>query len=276
MLSIIISSYQPHYYLALEKNIAETIGIPNEIIKIDNPGTMGICEAYNKGADNAQYDFLLFLHEDVLFETQDWGAMLIRLLSTEKIGCVGLAGGDYVSVYPLPWWQNQDKRYFHITQISSNEEKKINRLPDNKKVTFLDGVFLACTKETFLKTGFSDYLSGFHGYDMELSWSVSHTHQNIVSNEIILTHYSPGNLSIEWFNNLILIWEKSKIAPKSITRAQLDFDIKNFRILCRNFKVSPTKQIYYLWKFYKFRYKNLMKIFSVIVRIAFLDKLTNK
>lgn len=276
MLSIIISSYQPHYYLALEQNIAETIGIPYEMIKVDNPGKLGICEAYNKGAEQAQYDYLLFLHEDVLFETRDWGLILAQLLSKESIGCVGLAGGDYVSSYPLPWWQNQDKRYFHITQISSNEEKKINRLTENKNVIFLDGVFLACRKNIFLETGFSDYLQGFHGYDMDFSWRVSQTHQNIVSHEITLTHFSPGNANIKWFNSLIHIWEKSKIAPKSTTTAQLDFDIKNFRILCRNFKISPTKQIYYLWKFYKFRYKNFMKILSVTVRIVFLDKLSNK
>ncbi|HBR11511.1 MAG TPA: hypothetical protein DD740_04740 [Chryseobacterium sp.] len=73
MLSIIISSYQPDYFAALEKNIAETCGIPYEIVKIDNPGVMGICEAYNKGAALAQYENLLFLHEDVEFETKDWG-----------------------------------------------------------------------------------------------------------------------------------------------------------------------------------------------------------
>lgn len=62
MLSIIISSYQPQFYSALEKNIAETIGIPYEIIKIDNPNLMGICEAYNKGASLSKYDYLLFVH----------------------------------------------------------------------------------------------------------------------------------------------------------------------------------------------------------------------
>lgn len=276
MLSIIISSYQPPYYLALEQNIADTIGIPYEVIKIDNPGKMGICEAYNKGAAQAQYDYLLFLHEDVLFETQDWGLILTKLLSIENIGCVGLAGGNYVSIYPLPWWQKKDQRYFHLNQISSNDEKQINRLSERKNVTFLDGVFLACTKNTFLKTGFSDYLSGFHGYDMEFSWRVSKRQQNIVTNEITLTHYSSGNPGIEWFNSLILIWEKSEIAPQLTTRADLDFDIKNFRILCRNFKFTPTKQIYYLWKFYKLRYKNLKKLLSVTVRIAFLDWFTIK
>ena len=276
MLSIIISSYQPHYYIALEKNIADTIGIPYEIIKIDNNGIMGICEAYNRGAEKAQYDFLLFLHEDVLFETKDWGLILTQLLSKKSIGCVGLAGGDYVSTYPLPWWQNKERRFFHLNQISTNEEKKINRLTEHKNVIFLDGVFIACRRNIFLETRFSDYLQGFHGYDMDFSWRASQTHQNIVSHEITLTHFSAGHPNIEWFKSLILIWEQSKIAPKSTTTAQLDFDIKNFRILCRNFKVSPTKQIYYLWKFYKFRYRNLMKIFSVMFRIAFLDRLSNK
>ena len=276
MLSIIISSYQPHYYQALEKNIAETIGIPYEVIKVDNPGKIGICEAYNHGAQKAQYDYLLFLHEDVLFETQNWGLILTQLLSKKSIGCVGLAGGDYVSSYPLPWWQNKERRFFHLNQISTNEEKKINRLTEHKNVIFLDGVFIACRRNIFLETRFSDYLQGFHGYDMDFSWRASQTHQNIVSHEITLTHFSAGHPNIEWFKSLILIWEQSKIAPKSTTTAQLDFDIKNFRILCRNFKISPTKQIYYLWKFYKFRYRNLMKIFSVMFRIAFLDRLSNK
>ena len=276
MLSIIISSYQPHYYIALEKNIADTIGIPYEIIKIDNNGIMGICEAYNRGAEKAQYDYLLFLHEDVLFDTQNWGLILTQLLSKKSIGCVGLAGGDYVSTYPLPWWQNKERRFFHLNQILPNGSEQNLRIHENKNVVFLDGVFIACRRNIFLETGFSDYLQGFHGYDMELSWRVSQTHQNIVCNEILLTHFSPGNANFIWFSNIIDIWEQSKIAPKSTTTAKLDFDIKNFRILCRNFKVSPTKQIYYLWKFYKFRYRNLMKILSVTVRIAFLDRLSNK
>lgn len=276
MLSIIISSYQPHYYQALEKNIAETIGIPYEVIKVDNPGKMGICEAYNHGAQKAQYDYLLFLHEDVLFETQNWGLILTQLLSKKSIGCVGLAGGDYVSTYPLPWWQNKERRFFHLNQILPNGSEQKLRIHENKNVVFLDGVFIACRKNIFLETGFSDYLQGFHGYDMELSWRASQTHQNIVSHEITLTHFSAGHANIKWFNSLIHIWGQSKIAPKSTTTAELDFDIKNFRILCRNFRISPTKQIYYLWKFYKFRYRNLMKIFSVMSRIAFLDRLSNK
>ena len=50
MLSIIISSYQPQNFSAIEKNIAETCGILYEIIKVDNKNLMGKCAAYNIGA----------------------------------------------------------------------------------------------------------------------------------------------------------------------------------------------------------------------------------
>ena len=119
MLSIIISSYQPHYYIALEKNIADTIGIPYEIIKIDNPRIMGICEAYNRGAEKAQYDFLLFLHEDVLFETQDWGKELIELLNLENCGAIGVAGTDYYGYVPYQWANRRSKIKKRIRQSST-------------------------------------------------------------------------------------------------------------------------------------------------------------
>ena len=131
MLSIIISSYQPHYYQALEKNIAETIGIPYEVIKVDNPGKMGICEAYNHGAQKAQYDYLLFLHEDVLFETQNWGKELIELLNLENCGVIGVAGTDYYGYVPYQWANRKSK--IHIIQSNKQKNKKEKILRKNFK-----------------------------------------------------------------------------------------------------------------------------------------------
>ena len=85
MLSIIVSSYQPENFSALEKNIAETCGVDYELIKIDNPGIMGIPKAYNKGAKKARFENLLFLHEDVLFHTQNWGENVAGVLSILSI-----------------------------------------------------------------------------------------------------------------------------------------------------------------------------------------------
>ena len=120
MLSIRISSYQPQFYSALEKNIAETIGIPYEIIKIDNPNLMGICEAYNKGASLSKYDYLLFVHEDVIFHTKEWGQKLINHLKLENVGVIGVAGSNYVPIAPIGWYL-PDNSYNFLNYIQNDK-----------------------------------------------------------------------------------------------------------------------------------------------------------
>ena len=94
MISIIISSYKENYYQLLLANIQQSIGHANyEIVKISNPGLMGINKAYNEGALKAMYDDLLFIHEDVEFITNGWGHFLIDSLKNENIGIIGVAGG---------------------------------------------------------------------------------------------------------------------------------------------------------------------------------------
>ena len=209
MLSIIISSYQPEFYLALEKNIAETIGIPYEVIKVDNPGKMGICEAYNHGAQKAQYDYLLFMHEDVLFETQNWGKELIELLNLENCGVIGVAGTDYYGYVPYQWANRKSK--IHIIQSNKQKNKKEKILRKNfkknstiEKVKALDGVFLACHKNTYLEFPFDSNLNGYHGYDLLFSLKISKNRQNYISDKITIIHYSEGTLSKEWLQSILL------------------------------------------------------------------------
>ena len=218
MLSIIISSYQPHYYQALEKNIAETIGIPYEVIKVDNPGKMGICEAYNHGAQKAQYDYLLFLHEDVLFNTQNWGQELITVLEIENCGVVGIAGSNYYGYIPSSWWH----KGFDKINIIQYDKKKKQTLPITRKnfntnnslekVKVLDGVFLACKSKIYRQFPFDERLRGYHGYDILFSLKISKLYQNYITDKILITHYSFGNLSKEWLNAILKvrkIWSPS-------------------------------------------------------------------
>lgn len=212
MLSIIISSYQPHYYLALEQNIAKTIGIPYEMIKIDNPGKMGICEAYNKGASMAQYDYLLFLHEDVLFETQNWGKELMKLFNLENCGVIGVAGSDYYGYVPYQWANRKSK--IHIIQSNKLQNKKDRILRKNfpknsnvEKVKTLDGVFLACHKNIYLESPFEINLNGYHGYDILFSLKIAKKRQNYISDKITIIHFSEGSLSKEWIKSILFTRE---------------------------------------------------------------------
>ena len=74
-----------------------------EIIKIDNPGTMGISEAYNRGIA-ATFDYLCFCHEDILFQTEGWGRKLLEIFSYDsQIGLIGIAGSPYLPYVYSGW-----------------------------------------------------------------------------------------------------------------------------------------------------------------------------
>lgn len=209
MLSIIISSYQPQFYSALEKNIAETIGIPYEIIKIDNPNLMGICEAYNKGASLSKYDYLLFVHEDVIFHTKEWGQKLINHLEKENVGVVGVAGSSYVPIAPSGW-HLLDSKYHFFNYIQNSPQKNnarfLSTMKKNvEKVFAIDGVFLAIKKNVFDEFYFSKTLTGFHSYDLDFSLRVAKKYDNYIINDIVIEHFSYGSPNKDWLDNNMII-----------------------------------------------------------------------
>lgn len=199
MLSIIISSYKPNYFSALEKNIAETIGIPYEIIKIDNPGIMGICEAYNRGAEKAKFENLLFLHEDVKFESEDWGLILLnKYFQLPNVGILGLAG-DKVKFH-LPYGFSSglmDSGYMFVKHKEG--DKKHFLFPDAPlKVKPMDGVFLAMKKNIWETLKFDETLKGFHFYDLDITLRASEHYQNYLVHDIEFFHFSTGNFGTQW------------------------------------------------------------------------------
>lgn len=204
MLSIIISSYQPEYFTKVEKNIAETCGIQYEIVKIENPKLMGICEAYNRGAEKAQYENLLFLHEDVEFVTQNWGGLLIESVNKISCGILGLAGSDYVPNVPFCWWDNFENTVRNIYQFADDKAIRDYNITSDKQVFAIDGVFIACKKKIWEEFRFNNLIKGFHGYDLDFSIRVSEKYSNIVAHNIKLKHFSVGNPNKDWFENILV------------------------------------------------------------------------
>ncbi|MBV8324711.1 glycosyltransferase [Chryseobacterium sp.] len=209
MISIIVSSYLPEYFFALEKNIAETIGTSYEVIKIDNPGLMGICEAYNKGAQKAQFDYLLFIHEDILFKTKNWGDKLITHLNGQGSGIIGVAGSSYVPSAPSSWTVSEQYNFVNILQgdKKNTDSFLIHSTKRNREEVFaIDGVFMAVKKENYLQFRFNEaILKGFHGYDLDLSLRMSEKLQNYVVDDILIEHFSKGNRDKVWLDNNILV-----------------------------------------------------------------------
>lgn len=267
MLSIIISSYQPAYYEALVKNIQDTIGdgFIYEIIQIWNPNLMSITKAYNSGAEKSQYENLLFLHEDLIFHTENWGSKLIKHLQNSKTGIVGIAGSSYVPFAPSSW--TVDEKYNSVNILQGNkkgtsfEHIKKNIKPQTP-VFAVDGVFMAISKAHFSLIKFDESLGGFHGYDLDFSLRSSQIFQNVLADDILICHFSSGNLGKEWLDANI------KIKQRKIGKFQYKNDSSTEKTVFLGF-------LYRYFSFYPVNIKNILFTvrFFPFKRLNFTDRI---
>jgi hypothetical protein len=206
MISIIISSRDAEQLAAVTDNIQATIGVPLEIISIDNSGAkMGICQAYNQGAKQSQYEILCFMHEDICMRTQNWGQVLERILSDQSIGLVGIAGSVSRVDFPAPWggyvahWRSKVVQHHsggrYTDSLEFNPKHEIC-----SDVAVVDGCWMACRRETWERHPFdAQTFQGFHLYDEDLSMQIRQDARVCVTFEIILEHFSAGGYNREWF-----------------------------------------------------------------------------
>lgn len=212
MISIIVSSYQEEYFSTFSESVHETIGITDfEIIRIWNPDLMSITEAYNLGAEKSKYENLLFIHEDVVFHTENWGERLIHHLDNPEVGIIGVAGSSYVPVAPSSWTVSKEYNAVNILQSDKKDlitEHLQSALQQRTEVYAIDGVFMAITKKKFNTIKFSGEIKGFHSYDLDFSLRTAKKFQNYVINDILIQHFSKGNRDKKWFDANIKIREK--------------------------------------------------------------------
>lgn len=212
MISIIICSKNTDISSTLKENIQKTIGVEYEIIVIDNSGNKySIFSAYNKGVERSKFPYLVFVHDDVLFQTQDWGKNVINHLSDKKTGVIGVAGNVMTTRVPASWWMT--KGYKNLIQHYKSKGEKQSDVYQNdfppKGAVVLDGVFLALRKELFEKNKFDENLTGFHGYDHDICiQSKVAGFNNLVVFDVYLEHFSEGRLSSQYYENLIKIYKK--------------------------------------------------------------------
>lgn len=221
MVSIIISSKQLHITEALSKNIKATIGVPYEILVMENSDARyGICEAYNKGAAQSQYPILCFLHEDILIQTQNWGAILLQHFNQSNYGVIGIAGSIYKSAIPCSWdGAGKLANRINILQLDANNKSyKDYYNPTNETISHvvtLDGVFISCKKVIFNTILFNDnLLKGFHGYDIDFSLRANKITRLGVVYNIDVLHYSKGNFNEAWLQAQIALHSKIFINNK--------------------------------------------------------------
>lgn len=215
MISIIITSINLDLRAQLSENIKRTIGTEHEIIAIDNTGNKySISQAYNLGANQAQYPYLCFVHEDILFHTKNWGELIVKHLSTGNNSLVGVLGCLIKTLMPSGVY-TPIKYLNRINQLQRKRDGGIDHYYENplnelySQVATLDGMFLATTKSNHNKYSFDEkMLKGFHGYDIDYSLGQATNGKVIVVYDILIEHLSHGGNTKGWIDAQLQITEK--------------------------------------------------------------------
>src|ERR1700712_2326715 len=217
MVSIIISSANAQQLEQVTENIGDTIGVPFEIIGFDNSnGQQGICTVYNRGIQQAKYDILCFMHEDVIIKTQNWGIALKAIFEENPdVGLLGVVGGGYKPFTPSTWgglgiyntFSNIIQSYKHSDKPPYHDFRN----PDNAKleeVACVDGVWLATTKKVANSIKFDETFTGFHSYDIDYSIAVGQQYKVCVTYEVLMNHLSEGSYSRGWLEDTLKLHKK--------------------------------------------------------------------
>ena len=227
MISIIICSRNKTLLNTVSESVKNTIGVPYEIIAIDNSdGKFGICKAYNLGVAQAKYDIFCFMHEDITFETQNWGQNVVNHLKDESVGLIGVAGLEPKGIVPV--FLDKSIANIEMNIIQSSYENKENILLKRtvnpydtsiiKQSLIIDGVWMCTTRTVYSLFKYDDLvLDGFHGYDVDLCLQVQSKFKVCVIFDILLIHLSTGKVDKKYYEQNFKLYHKWKtILPMSI------------------------------------------------------------
>lgn len=254
MISIIICSRYNKINITLKTNISKTIGIPYEIIFIDNSQNKhSIFSAYNEGIKRSKYPYVCFIHEDIMFRTNRWGELICEAFKNDRsIGMIGVIGSSIIFDIFDGWWHGplvgQIIQSTKDTPIKDYFNICYDKVPCLSDAVICDGVFLAFPKIMFDKISFdSQTYKGFHCYDSDISMQVLSTGYKIkILNNVLVEHYSPGTVDMKFHNECSIFMKKwhsklpisiEDISTEKLCLLRLDYINK---ILRKNYVINES------------------------------------
>lgn len=172
-----------------------------EILAYPNSGNNSLSQIYNQGLNQASNDFIVFLHDDVIFESDHWGQQVVQHLQDSEFGILGVAGTAHLPTSGI-WWQDRLKTIGVIKHQAEGKTWRSKYSGDFKDrilpAVAIDGVFMAVNRIR-LQEGFNETLTGFHFYDIDfcLNNYLAGVKIGVIFN-VPLIHKSLGQTSEAW------------------------------------------------------------------------------
>jgi len=176
----------------------------NQYIFVENDGSKSLTQVYNEGLEQSINDIVVFIHDDLEFETKNLTPKIIKLFDRNpEYGILGLAGTD--NLLSGQWWEDKDSMQGQVGHINGDKRyvsKYSKSFGDTiKEVTVIDGLFMMVHKKRIKKT-FDTQFEGFHFYDLPICLLNHLEGVKIgVTTKIKLYHKSIGEVDKKWRKN---------------------------------------------------------------------------
>lgn len=258
MISLIICSRKEGLPDDLKNNIQTTIGVDYEIIFIDNSASRhSIFSAYQSGVEKSKYEYLCFMHDDIVYHSTDWGKKVIDHFTDAQTGLIGIAGADYLSFFPGSLWSSgllKSHVLYDEHDIARLNKRIHSGVPSQKnEVIAVDGVWFCTRKKVFEKVCFDKKtFKGFHYYDIDLCLQIHHAgYKMFCVPDIHIMHQSLGEQNKQWIANALVFHKKwRRVLPLSVvpmtykTKCTLDWIVLNQYIRVLKHNHYPEKRAY--------------------------------
>jgi hypothetical protein len=204
VISVVISTRKidDEYLNHVEKMFSH----PNtEILIYENDGSQSLTEIYNIGLRDSKNDIVVFMHDDLILETQNMTPKIVKLFDKHPdYGIIGIAGTD--KLVSGMWWQNRENMFGVVGHIH-NGKRHVNHYSKGvfndvlKNVVIVDGLFFMVHKKR-IKKNFNQEFEGFHFYDISFCFDNFMEGVKIgVTTKFSITHKSIGITNKKWEKN---------------------------------------------------------------------------
>jgi len=230
--------------------LKKTSGVSKpEVIPFENNGEYSLTEVYNKILDQSSNDVVVLCHDDIYFDSKNWGSKILNHFKRNQYyGILGLAGTTNMPKSGR-WWEDFSKMKGIVNHEhegkkweSKYSQSKGNQLDD---VVLVDGLFIVINKNNIKKT-FNEEIKGFHFYDVDFSFRNFIEDVKIgVMYDVRVTHKSIGQTNEQWEKNRELFADKYKdILPIKVKRnLTLESPLKVL-LSCLFFKTFTGSEMY--------------------------------
>ena len=185
-----------------------------EVIQKINNGEKSLSQVYNEILNESTNDIVVLCHDDIEFETINWGDKILdHFRRNPDYGILGLAGSKFLDTN-CQWW-SVPYTMFGIVNHKDNGKKWTSTYSKDigskiEEVVLVDGLFIAIHKKR-IDHNFDESINGFHFYDLGFCIPNYLDGVNIgVIFDVRVTHLSIGKTNEVWEKNRLIFSEKYK------------------------------------------------------------------